>query len=945
MKDQEKIILVPNVSRRTFIKGLGALGAMGVLHGCASESVPESTATTLPDSGETVVETAVLHDLQPPPIEGEVFAGSAPHNCGGRCVTKAYVVDGVIKRFVTDERPDKNLVDGTGDDPQRRACLRCRSYKGRLYRSDRLTYPMKQTKERGDLDGFVRISWEEAYSEIAEKMLSIKEQYGPKAFYNHYGSGDGSVFPGYAATGRFVNLFGGAQEYRSDYSWPAVEHMSWFFIGQNYYFPSGNSQDDVTNAEVILAWSNNYSELIWGTNSAWYMQQAREMGAKIIAVEARQTNTVSGMADEFIPVIPGTDPALLLSLIYVMIEEELLDKDFVKKYVHGFYDDPTPTLYSAGVDSTKYKVPAGASLSAYVIGDNEALVDGTYIQGTSIYPEQISYNVNEDDELAGKTTPCYGQIAKTPEWAEKITGVKAETIRDLARTWATKKVTTWFGGGFQRCSESEQSPWLVMVVGAITGNFGEKGRNLAMHSDKEPVAFAGLPSVPNPVMMDLMGDLYDPSNLTAPDYTPFITRFTFPVFLWSDIAKYGGTGESEWNDGQVKRTKVGIKCLMNIAGNALLNQHGDCNKQVELLKDKSKIELITVIDQYLTPSAKYADYILPAACAWEKNSATTNWVVGGNVIYMNKAIEPPGEAKPDYDILVELATELGFGEEFSEGKTTEEWIRSQWEAGPYAERMSYDEWKKEGIISTYDESTPTLVQFEAFRADPAATPLITPSGKFECYSQALVEDYEARGYDNNDAEIALSGVLHDGSNVGRFVYPIPMYIPLLEGKHADGSQPDVTGAFKKGYTFLLQANHKPQRSHSTHNNNAYLNELYKRDKDGNPAYLDPKREMGFVWDDNVYEPIWINPADAVELGIEDGDRVLVFNDRGKAYASAKVTNRAQSGVVMLGQGAWYDPVDGIDRGSCANTLTRQRPSRICQGMTLGSDTLVAIEKA
>lgn len=89
----------------------------------------------------------------------------------------------------------------------------------------------------------------------------------------------------------------------------------------------------------------------------------------------------------------------------------------------------------------------------------------------------------------------------------------------------------------------------------------------------------------------------------------------------------------------------------------------------------------------------------------------------------------------------------------------------------------------------------------------------------------------------------------------------------------------------------------------------------------------------------------MNPADASRLGIKDGDRVLIHNDRGKVYASAHITNRAMPGVLWLGQGAWYDPVNGIDRGGCSNTLTKQRPSRICQGMTLGSDTLVTVEKA
>ncbi|HIQ06240.1 MAG TPA: twin-arginine translocation signal domain-containing protein, partial [Anaerolineae bacterium] len=158
-----KTVKEAGVSRRGFLKGLGTLSAMATLYGCRA---PGPTATPSPAPTATPIELKPTPLPTPPPIVETVLAGAAPHNCGGRCITKAYVKDGVITRFVTDERPDKNLIDGTGDDPQRRACLRCRSYKGRLYRSDRLTYPMKQTKERGDLSGFVRISWDEAFSEI-----------------------------------------------------------------------------------------------------------------------------------------------------------------------------------------------------------------------------------------------------------------------------------------------------------------------------------------------------------------------------------------------------------------------------------------------------------------------------------------------------------------------------------------------------------------------------------------------------------------------------------------------------------------------------------------------------------------------------------------------------------------------------------------------------------
>jgi anaerobic dimethyl sulfoxide reductase subunit A len=191
-----------------------------------------------------------------------------------------------------------------------------------------------------------------------------------------------------------------------------------------------------------------------------------------------------------------------------------------------------------------------------------------------------------------------------------------------------------------------------------------------------------------------------------------------------------------------------------------------------------------------------------------------------------------------------------------------------------------------------------------------------------------------------------------------------MYIPILEGGHADGSHPDPSGAHANGYTLQLMASHLRYRSHSTHNNNAYLNEFYKGDgtKNASPyndqsagAFLDPGRaghgnpnRFNSVWDDKVYEPVWINPADANKLGISDGNRVLISNDRGKVYAIAQVTNRAHPGVVCLGQGGWYNGTgdkSAIDVGGCANTLTKRRPSRICQGMTLGSDTLVRIELA
>ncbi|MFO0752321.1 MAG: molybdopterin-dependent oxidoreductase [Thermodesulfovibrionales bacterium] len=938
-KADEELADKGSVGRRAFLKGLGALGAAASLNVsyCA-----EAQATL---SKET-------KGLEPQPIKGTVVPGAAPHNCGGRCVTKAYVENGVIKRIVTDERPDKNLIDGTGNDPQIRACSRCRSYRERLYRSDRVTYPLKQTKERGDLSGFVRVSWDQALTEIAEKMQKIKKQYGNKAFYFNYGTGDVGAGGYLGHVPRLLNKFGGYVPYRNDYSWPNIEFVSWFTFGYNYYWEYGNSRDNAMNAELLLLWSNSYADLIIGSNSTWYMTQAKEKGAKVIAVDPRQNDTVSTLADQWVPVVPGTDAALLLALMYVMIKEDLLDADFVKKYVHGFYDDPHPALYHDDVDAARYAVPAGASLSAYILGTDEYLVKKGINKATSVYPGTIHYNVNKTDPLYGKSVPIYGKVPKTPEWAEKITGVPAAAIRKLAREWATKKTTTYIGAGFQRQPEGEQAVWLIYIMGLITGNFGKTGTNIAnpgsrgggfpfilLTHGKLKYAPYGFTAIAD----DLEKDIYDATKLTAPKYTPsFYTKNAIPVFLWADLARNGGTGESEWNDGQIKRSKVGIKCMMNFAGNVLLNQHGDCNKLVDLLKDRSKMELIVVADQFMTPSARYADYLLPAAMNWEKEDATTTWVVGESVIFQNKAVEPPGECRHDYDICAGLAEKLGIGEAFTEGKKYEEWLKEAWKTA-LGEPIPYEKWKKDGVY-TFPE-LPSHISFKEFREDPRKNALLTPSGKAEAYSQAMLEDYEARGYDNIDSRVTLSGQLHDGSNKGRFVYPIPMYIPLPEGRHADGSHPDPTGALSKGYRFQLLTPHPRYRVHSTHNINAYLNELYKKDEAGRPAHFKQAKGPLQTWAGNAHEPVWMNPGDAQGLGIGHGDIVKIFNDRGAVLASAHLTHRTMPGIVLLAQGSYYTPgKDGVDRGGNPNTLTSQRPSRICQADSLGANTLVSIMK-
>ncbi len=283
----------------------------------------------------------------------------------------------------------------------------------------------------------------------------------------------------------------------------------------------------------------------------------------------------------------------------------------------------------------------------------------------------------------------------------------------------------------------------------------------------------------------------------------------------------------------------------------LLNQNGDINYAKKVVTDRNKLEVIITCDHYMTTSAQFSDYVLPGTMAMEKVGASTGWF-SNEVIVMNKAIDAPGEAKDEYDICAGIADAVGKKDAYTEGKSMEQRLAEGWKAlqdkGYYD--ISWEEAKKTGM---WKAPAPKQINYSEFYDDPAKNPLNTPSGKFEAYSQLIMEDYQGRFHDNIDRSGRLvGGVIIDkknpkGSDGRRFVYPIPMYIPLVEGRHATETgklkHPDLTGANRKGYSFTLHTWHIMHRSHSTLNKVAYLNEQYKFDKDGDPAYVDSKKRQ------------------------------------------------------------------------------------------------------
>ncbi len=484
------------------------------------------------------------------------------------------------------------------------------------------------------------------------------------------------------------------------------------------------------------------------------------------------------------------------------------------------------------------------------------------------------YCVGYDEKTMPAGTPANGHykayvlgqgndgIAKTPQWASGITGIPAQRIVALAREIGnTKPCYISQGWGPQRHSNGELTCRAITMLPILTGNVGISGGNSGAREASYSIPFASFPTLSNPI------------------------KTSISMFLWTDAVERGPEMTAT-RDGVRGKDKldVPIKFIWNYAGNCIINQHAEVNRTHAILQDDSKCEMIVVIDNHMTPSARYADILLPDLTTSEQRDFSTNGNAStlGYAIFCDKAIEPRFESRSIYEMCTEIAKRLDVEEKFTEGRTQEEWLRFI-----YANAQknnpnlpSYEVFNEMGI---FKQTSPIgdVIAYKAFSDDPVKNKLSTPSGKIEIYSSQL-------------AKIAATWTL----NPGDVIDPLPVYNSGFEGW--DDSR-------KNQFPLQMCDHHHKSRTHSTYGNVDILKEVARQE-------------------------LWINPLDAAPRNIRTGDLLRVYNDRGETRIAAKVTPRIMPGVVTMGQGSWYAPnADGVDLGGCSNVLNTQRPSPLAKG--------------
>ena len=471
------------------------------------------------------------------------------------------------------------------------------------------------------------------------------------------------------------------------------------------------------------------------------------------------------------------------------------------------------------------------------------------------------------DYLAGNADG----IAKTPQWAADICGVSAEDIIKLAELYASTKPAalkaSWAPG---RAAHGEQYARMANALQAMTGNIGKLGG-----------------------CAEGVGKAWHAHGVAYP-YDEFSN-------VWYASIKSDRWAHAVLNYPNIKREEIGLwprndnldGVIPNIRGifwqgSDWLNQLTNINKEIEAIRKLDSYgegeSLLVCMDSTITPTGIWADYLLPIATHFERHDVALPWYKGHYYIHRPKVINPMGESKSDFQVFTELAYRLGFGERynprasrdyFNNPDQVDESYLVDWWAGVQHDQqvdISWEEFKRRGVYK-FRFAEPQV----AFRDQiERGAPFETPSGKIEIFSTTLAQtkDWTRTQY-------------------GYYIPAIPKWIEPFEWLGHEKA---------REFPFHMVTPHPRHRTHSIYNNIPWLRETFSQETT-------------------------INASDARRLGIENGDVVEIWNERGKVVTPVYVTERCMPGVVVLHEGSWMDiDENGVDLSGNPDFLTLDEPS-------------------
>jgi len=427
------------------------------------------------------------------------------------------------------------------------------------------------------------------------------------------------------------------------------------------------------------------------------------------------------------------------------------------------------------------------------------------------------------DRVRAYVTGASDGVAKSPEWAADITGIPASAIRDLARRAAAGRTLVNVTYSLQRAEHGEQAVFAALTFAAFLGQIGLPGGGFSHGYGSMGDHGIGVEQVKLPT--------FPQGRNPVEDFIPCARISDLLLHPDEDLPYDGGT------------LRLPDIRLVYWAGGNPFHHHQDLKR---LRRGLARMDTLVVNEFHWTPTARHADIVLPAATPLERDDLTAG-PGDSRLRTMPRAVAPAGDAREEFWIYDRLADRLGA--DYTEGldsrgwleRIYETWRQANTDAPPFA-----DFWRDGGTPlpqRPYRDGA-----FSAFRADPAAHPLGTPSGLIELFSPTL----DGFGL----ADTAGHALWID-------------------------SRVDAAAA----YDIQLLCNQPSRRLHSQLDMTA------------------PSRSTKVAG----REPVRLNPADAAARGLEDGDLAIVRSPQGSLLAGVVITDALLPGVAQMHTGSWYDP--------------------------------------
>jgi len=638
-------------------------------------------------------------------------ASSAVHGycalCTAHCATIATVENGRVTRLDADpDHPNGGVI-----------CIKGKAAPDLVYHPDRLDYPLRRTRPKGDADpGWQRISWDEALDAIAKRLLDIRERYGSEAVAFVHGTPSGtSIDDSVRWLRRFCNAFGSPNVASPTHvcNWHKDTVFGYTF-GKNY---ARLPLPDFARSNAFLLWGSNPSS----TNliMAHDIVAARSRGMKIVAVDPRRVG-IAGQADFLLQVRPGSDGALALALIHVLIEQQQYDEAFVCDWTNG----PFLIRNDAGRLLTEADLVSGGKSDRYIVWDENRDGPVVYDSASGGYgKDNVKAALFGDKDIRIKDgthlhcTPAFATLADiarrhTPEQSAAITWVPAEKVREAAQLLATNRpVSIYMWNGVAQHTNATQTNRAISSLYALLGDVDRPGGNVDF-------SFVGLKPV--------QGEEF----LTKEQAAKRIGLEKKPI---GPPAKPGDCAPEDYYTAVLEGQPYPIKALLDFGSNPIIGFADSSRGRAALCA----LDFAVACDFFMTPTAELCDYVLPAASFLETANVTPGARYRAEartqLQYRPAAIEPLAERRSDTQIVFDLARRVGLGDRFWQGDVEKGYA---YELGPTG--ISLDQLKSSpGGITL---SVPHRFQkHEATTENGIKRGFATPTRRVELYSTLFAE--------------------------------------------------------------------------------------------------------------------------------------------------------------------------------------------------------------